>query len=430
MSSVFGDPAKLFTTPARSGERASEENRRREVTGPPCSKSIKDMAPSRLAMRLGELSHAQLLQIAVAGCEASSEINNLADAFFATHKPLPQWAVEGVLLSNDLVPHILASLQLEDGAAAAVCSSWADAWKATSEARRHLRRVAFDIPQDLLGMADYFELVAISSDTDAEPQLLVRSGGTVRILARNMCTKRSLFDAAFDRDDSVIAADGQSIYVIVRSGQPLQPGSVTVRRLAHDGSELASYEDHKFPFRGVLARGGYFFCVGQGLDDHDDEILVLDAQSLQPRYRFGLSLFNGAADIVLIDGSLVVCDTENDRLQVFSLTGEHLCSITGEWKRPVGLCFVKDRLYLIEESQDEEEGDETELCDPLRGRRIFVLSLQGDTLEVFQNPVEGHSFDGTIVYFDGMLLAPFQRTKRRGEEFVAPVVGVMALRGV
>ena len=279
-------------------------------------------------------------------------------------------------------------------------------------------------------MADYFELVAISSDTDAEPQLLVRSGGTVRILARNMCTKRSLFDAAFDRDDSIIAADEQSIYVIVRSGQPMQPGAVTVRRLAHDGSEIASYEDHKFPFRGVLAAGGYFFCVGQGLDDHDDEIICLDAQSLQPRFRFGQSLFNGAADIVLIDGSLVVCDTENDRLQVFSVAGEHCCSITGEWKRPVGLCFAKDRLYLIEESQDEEEGDESELCDPLRGRRIFVLSLQGDTLEVFQNPVEGHSFDGTIVYFDGMLLAPFQRTKRRGEEFVAPVVGVMALRGL
>ena len=227
-----------------------------EVMGLPCTENIKDMAPSRLAMRLGELSHAQLLQIAVAGCEASSEINNLADAFFATHKPLPQWAVEGVLLSNDLVPHILAPLKLEDGAAAAVCSSWADAWKATSEARRHLRRVAFDIPQDLLGMADYFELVAISSDTDAEPQLLVRSGGTVRILARNMCTKRSLFDAAFDRDDSIIAADEQSIYVIVRSGQPMQPGAVTVRRLAHDGSEIASYEDHKFPFRGGLAAGG------------------------------------------------------------------------------------------------------------------------------------------------------------------------------
>ena len=94
------------------------------------------MAPvSRLAARLFELSHAQLLEIAIAGCEASTEVESRADAILAAHKPLPQWAVEGVLLSGDLVPHLLAPLQLEDGAAAAVCSRWADSWKATSEGR-------------------------------------------------------------------------------------------------------------------------------------------------------------------------------------------------------------------------------------------------------------------------------------------------------
>ena len=92
------------------------------------------MAPvSRMAARLFDLSHAQLLEIAAAGCEASAEVKNRADAILAAHKPLAQWAVEGVLLSSDLVPHLLAPLQLEDGAAAAVCSRWADGWKATSE---------------------------------------------------------------------------------------------------------------------------------------------------------------------------------------------------------------------------------------------------------------------------------------------------------
>ena len=47
----------------------------------------------------------------------------------------PQWAVEEVLLSSDLVPLLLAPLQLNDGAAAAVCSQWLDGWKATSEGR-------------------------------------------------------------------------------------------------------------------------------------------------------------------------------------------------------------------------------------------------------------------------------------------------------
>ena len=110
------------------------------------------MAPaSRLAARLVDLSHAQLLEIAAAGCEASTEVKNRADAILAAHKPLPQWAVEGVLLSSDLVPHLLAPLKLEDGAVAAVCSRWADGWKATSEGRRRLTPMAFDFPQDLLG---------------------------------------------------------------------------------------------------------------------------------------------------------------------------------------------------------------------------------------------------------------------------------------
>ena len=67
---------------------------------------------SRIALRLVDLSHAQLLEIAAAGCEASTEVRNLADAKLAAHKPLAQWAVEGVLLSSDLVPHLLAPLQL------------------------------------------------------------------------------------------------------------------------------------------------------------------------------------------------------------------------------------------------------------------------------------------------------------------------------
>ena len=38
--------------------------------------------------------------------------------------PLPDEIVERVLLSPDLVPHILGPLKAEDGAAAAVCSQW------------------------------------------------------------------------------------------------------------------------------------------------------------------------------------------------------------------------------------------------------------------------------------------------------------------
>ena len=133
-----------------------------------------EMAPtSRAAARLADLSHAQLLEIAAAGCEASTQVRNRADAILAAHKPLAQWAVEGVLLSSDLVPHLLAPLQLEDGAAAAVCSRWAEGWKATSEGRRRLRKVALDFPQELLDTSEFSFSMAVIPGGDE--QLVVRS---------------------------------------------------------------------------------------------------------------------------------------------------------------------------------------------------------------------------------------------------------------
>jgi hypothetical protein len=372
---------------------------------------------SRIALRLADLSHAQLLEIAAAGCEASAEVRNRADAILAVHKPLAQWAVEGVLLSSDLVPHLLAPLQLADGAAAAVCSQWADGWKATSEGRRRLTRVAFDFPQNLLGTlvaecsADSLGMAVIPGGD--EQQLLVRSGSTVRILARGRSSGTS-FELRDGRAD--IAASQQFLYVTVLYENRLYC-------LTHDGTEVASYEDQrKFISCPVLGPDGLLFCVLFDEDDEtQDEIVALDAQTLQPRHRFGLSLLSGVRGMVLVGEELFVCDKDNDRLQVFSLAGEHRCSITGEWKKPTGLCLVGDRLYLTEED-DEDEDEEGDLVNPHQGRRIVALSLQGETLQVYTNPVEGHAFCESLCYFDGKLLVTI-----RDEESLC--VGVVALAG-
>ena len=372
---------------------------------------------SRIALRLADLSHAQLLEIAAAGCEASAEVRNRADAILAVHKPLAQWAGEGVLLSSDLVPHLLAPLQLADGAAAAVCSQWADGWKATSEGRRRLTRVAFDFPQNLLGTlvaecsADSLGMAVIPGGD--EQQLLVRSGSTVRILARGRSSGTS-FELRDGRAD--IAASQQFLYVTVLYENRLYC-------LTHDGTEVASYEDQrKFISCPVLGPDGLLFCVLFDEDDEtQDEIVALDAQTLQPRHRFGLSLLSGVRGMVLVGEELFVCDKDNDRLQVFSLAGEHRCSITGEWKKPTGLCLVGDRLYLTEED-DEDEDEEGDLVNPHQGRRIVALSLQGETLQVYTNPVEGHAFCESLCYFDGKLLVTI-----RDEESLC--VGVVALAG-
>merc|ERR1711935_977993 len=97
-------------------------------------------------------------------------------------------------------------------------------------------------------------------------------------------------------------------------------------------------------------------------------------------------------------GELYVCDIDNHRLQVFSLAGEHRRSIVGAWRSPVGLCFAKDRLYLVEDNRG----------DPLQGRRILVLSLQGDILQVVTHPTEPTTEFTWISCFDDKLLASYR----------------------
>ena len=158
-------------------------------------------------------------------------------------------------------------------------------------------------------------------------------------------------------------------------------------------------------------------------DDDGDEIIALDAQTMQLRHRFGRGLLSDAEHLAVVGDELYVCDAGNDRLQVFSLTGEHRRSITGEWRSPMSLCFAKDRLYLVEEGREEDEdGESVDPAFPLQGRRILVLSLQGDILQVVTHPTEPTAKFQSICCFDCKLLARYR--------YSTFAVGVLALRGL
>ena len=90
------------------------------------------MPSDRLSLRLGQLPHDMLAELAAQLCSDSPALQAAAEECMAAHNPLPHWAVERVLLSPDLVPHILGPLEAEDGAAAAACSQWLVGWKATT----------------------------------------------------------------------------------------------------------------------------------------------------------------------------------------------------------------------------------------------------------------------------------------------------------
>ena len=154
-----------------------------------------------------------------------------------------------------------------------------------------------------------------------------------------------------------------------------------------------------------------------------DEIVALDAKTLQLRHRFGLGLLNSAQQLCVAGDELYVCDKIDDRLQVFSLTGEHRRSITGKWRRPQRLCFAKERLYLVEQAAANAYDSQ--------GRRILVLSLQGDILQVVRHPSEPTTRFTSVCCFDRKLLASFYFvTPSNRSAGVRPKYGMLALRGL
>ena len=210
----------------------------------------------------------------------------------------------------------------------------------------------------------------------------------------------------------------------------LAPTVDTLHRSSHDGTVEAEYQLEGYDLYSlVLSPGGLLFCSIFGVgDDAQDEIIALDAQTLQLRHRFGLGLLNDANQLAVGGDELYVCDTGNNRLQVFSLTGEHRRSVTGELKSPHLLCFAKDRLYLVERDYNNDEDEDTEDTN-LQGRRLLVLSLQGDILQVVMHPTEPTAEFTSICCFDHKLLTRYHYEMESAGTRTTQY-GILALQGL
>ena len=382
------------------------------------------MPSSRLGVKLAQLPHGVLAELAAQLCSDSAALQAAADECIAAHNPLPLWAVERVLLSPDLMPHILGPLKAEDAAAAAVCSQWSAGWKATNEPRRRLKHVPCELPPEI--MAESYDLSMAGSP---DGRLVVRAGSNMLILDRSMLVLDRLAEDDHNYHGPMVASD-DSIYLCT------DDAPLTLYCSAYDGTPIVQYqlEGHGF-YSPVLAPGGLLFCILWDSEDPKglNEIIALDAQTLQLRHRFGAGLLNHASHLAVVADELYVCDAANDRLQVFSLTGEHRRSVKGEWKSPDQLCFAKDRLYLIEgvpkEDDEDADGDgDTSIPWPGQGRRILVLSLLGDILQVVTHPTEPMAEFDQICCFDDKLLATYNVYIKSGAGGYHS--GVLALQGL
>ena len=182
-----------------------------------------------------------------------------------------------------------------------------------------------------------------------------------------------------------------------------------MRRYSMSG-DVATYEHDNCLTLPALSPCGLLFCVGYDGDDTQDEILVFDSSSLQPQRRFGRGLLHRAEGMAVSGGSLYVCDREHDCIRVFSFAGELLRTIRGEWRRPIGILCVRDRLYMVEDydpawDDEDEEEERPEGYSPEMGRRVIVMSLAGEALQTYAPELEaGRRLELNMAVFGGNLV--------------------------
>ena len=151
--------------------------------------------------------------------------------------------------------------------------------------------------------------------------------------------------------------------------------------------------------------------------DEQDAIIALDAHTLELRFRFGGGTFGrtdfaSAIGTAVVGDELFVGDQQGCCVQVFSLTGQHLREVRGDFRQPCCIDYFDGRLFLVEHAGDDEvngEGDldETAYEEWPQARReakrcIHVLTPEGQTLQVWRAP--GSKQVDQICLFRGELL--------------------------
>ena len=388
----------------------------------------------RIAARLERLTHAQLVELCALTCTLDVHDSRRAvDAALTMHEPLTNRLVDEVLLSSDLGPRLLGSLDPQNGCAAAVCRTWRDCWEATRKLRRKLHPAPLATPDFAMGEAALCGLAALP-----EERLCIATYNRLHIVDKGMNRLQTVGadegGVSFG-DISSLAAGTDGLYVS-------EIGLAQVRRLSPDGFEvLAAHSDEQYDgFLALALAPGRLLFVAADLHVGDDqmvnEVMTLDPLTLQRRHTFGRALFphDNLRGMAVAGQELIVGDAHRRCLHAFSFSGEHLREMRGDWGLPRSLCFVEDRLYLIEYqglfSAEESDGRENNEQLEGSGRRIFVLTPEGSTLQVY-SPDEG-SFPAValsliqysfLCHFDGRLVMHWSAAGVADDHF-------FALRGI
>ena len=328
----------------------------------------------------------------------SADATAMADAAIAAARPTPAWAVDGVLLCLDLLPHIFHHLDLGDAAAASVCSDWRRQWSTTLSQKRILKAVVQTIqmpegfqPAQLRLLPDGRACIALQSYH--EP---ARGGCSIFDVSPSGDIGAELFRVGeFTRWPYGVAVTDDAVYVSDLGGGNDDKGIVIKYAFQSEHGGLEPQVELKLAARvtSIAIIDDLLF----GLDDPEEEVLgeagrviALDKNTLAQSASFPLPWQGLAGDMCAHAGQLFIPCRSTHTIRVLSTTGEELRVISGEFRYPTALDIFDERIYLLASRlHDEVDVDDEEAFFP----EVHVLTLDGvDTQPPFRiSPDSGQS---------------------------------------
>ena len=368
--------------------------------------------PGRLALRLDVLSREQLCALAAAGCAADAKLHARAEALVAEANPLPSWCVD-VLLSPDVLLHVLGTLELCDGRVASVASAWAAGWAAMLAQRRYVNPKMRQVL--ILRANEEAERSPCSVTRMPDGNICLASFSTRPLtfhLPDSRCQRSAIREHAMRSSAwhvTLTTAESPSSHrkMVVCHGDVLYMSDYGDHRItafnAHLGVELASAVVRS-PYN--LAYGDGKLLVGSCNEDFSERnIVVLDAQTLELQH----TLAHGDADptFTVYNNEVYVGGDAEGEIQIYDFAGTLRRTLRGDFRSPSCIASFRERLYIVEHKYDSEdygdEEDEPDLSDHtkrLAGHRVLVLNLDG---EIIQEIDPGHVYPGMTACEGGEL---------------------------
>ena len=350
------------------------------------------MAPSalsdRIAERLQRLPSNVLISLVAEACAANPRMCAAVDKATAEYDPVPQWAVTSVLTSADLLVPIMEHLKIRHGAVASVCKAWEQAWQATSERRCMLRHLSsFPIPDEYGLLPASSDQITVLSEPGVPKTFFAYSfdAHEVKVLNDEMSCLRSFrVGGTINR----MAATPAGVYLAGHSDSiPPQDTEAELRLLdGATGEQLARWTDPATDRVSGMAFGPddtlYALCFGGDHGAYWSKVVALDASTLEKRFEFFVwvrrtSDAQGRTSGALAVGNGAVYVLEQGAIRVFTLTGEPLRVLQGEWQQLRDLCFFRDHLFF---SRGEA------IWPYQEGRfKVVMLDLQGEEVHAYED---------------------------------------------